>query len=626
MKNRSLFSIIAAAFLLCGFAAQGADLTVRLDARDVARKRVHTQITLAAKPGPLTLVLAKWIPGEHGPTGPLDSLIGLEIKANGERVAWTRDPLDMYALRLTVPRGVDHLELAIESGLATSGDGFSAAPTSSENLAILPWNEFLLFPKGVDAEKISTVATVVPPAGWRLVSALESKQVAGGGYEFERASLARLIDSPVQIGRYAKLIELKGSEPRADLRHALSIMADSSAALAVPDDFAKGYDKLVAEYGAIFGSRMYRHYTWLVSLSDHVAHFGLEHHESSDNRREENALSEPELRMGLAELLGHEYTHSWNGKYRRPQGLLSPDYQKPMDGTLLWVYEGLTQFFGDVLPTRAGLETPEFYRETIATTAANFDVEVGARWRPLADTAVAAQTLYNSPDAWASSRRGTDFYEASVFLWLDVDAELRSRTQGRATIDDFARRFYAGASGAPQVKPYVEKDVCDALAAVAPNDWCAFIHRHLDAANTTALNSAIERTGWKLAYGAAKNAWVEYWQKRKKTTERQWSIGLELDKDANIIDAIDDRAAARAGAAPGMTLIAVNGRKFTPELLDVAIVEAQATRKPIALLVENDDFYRTLLVEYYDGPRFPHLVRIDGRADSLTPVITSRVR
>jgi predicted metalloprotease with PDZ domain len=626
MKTTNLCAAVMVALSLCAVTAPAADLTVRLDARDVARKRIHTQVTLAVKPGPLTLVLAKWIPGEHGPTGPVESLIGLEIKAKGERIAWARDPLDMYALRVTVPRGVDHLQLSIESGLATSGDGFSSAPTSSENLAVLPWNEFLLFPKGEDADKISTVATVVPPAGWSVVSALECRPVADGGCELEAASLTRLIDSPVQIGRYAKLIELKGSAPRADLKHGLSIMADSAAALAVPDDFAKGYENLLAEYGTLFGSRMYRHYTWLLSLSDHVAHFGLEHHESSDNRRDENALAEPELRMGLAELLSHEYTHSWNGKFRRPQGLMSPDYQKPMDGSLLWVYEGLTQFLGDVMPVRAGLVTPQFFRDGIAATAGDFDVEVGARWRPLADTAVAAQSLYNSPDAWISSRRGTDFYEASVFLWLDVDAELRARTAGRASLDDFARRFYAGASGAPQLKPYVEQDVYDALASVAPADWHTFIRRHLDATNTSALFSALERTGWKLVYTAEKNSWVEYWQKREKTTEREWSIGLRLNKDAKIIDTIDDRAAARAGAGPGMTVVAVNGKKFTAEVLDAAIVEAQTTRRPIELLVENDDFYRTLPVEYFDGPRFPHFVRIDGRPDTLTQVVTSRVR
>jgi len=626
MKQKAVW---ACTLLLAGLsigAAQATDLTVRVDAREVARKRVHTELTLAVKPGPLTLVYAKWMPGEHGPTGPLESMIGLEIKANGERLTWSRDPLDMYALRVAVPRSVNHLDVSMESGLATEGAGSTAAPTSSAQLAIVSWNQFLLFPKGVDADKVSVSATIIAPADWTVVCALESKASPGGAYEFESSTVAQLIDSPVQMGLHAKLIELKGSEPHADITHRLSIMADSAAALALPDGLAQGYSRLVAESGALFGSRMYRHYTWLLSLSDHIAHFGLEHHESSDDRTDENALSEADLRMGIAGLLGHEYVHSWNGKYRRPKGLLSPDYQKPMDGSLLWVYEGMTQFWGQVLPARAGLITPEYFRDTLAGWAGHFDTEPGARWRPMADTAVAAQVLYGAPDAWEASRRSVDYYEASVFLWLDVDAELRARSQGRITLDDYARRFYAGASGAPQVKPYVEQDVYDTLATVAPGDWRRFIHRHVDPTGTTALLGALERTGWKLVYSAETNAYVEARQKRKKQTNRQWSIGLILDKDAKIIDAIEDCAAARAGASPGMSVIAVNGQRFTAKVLDAAITEAQNTRRPIALLVENSDYYRTLSVEYYDGPRYPHLVRIEGRLDTLSAVFSPRVQ
>jgi predicted metalloprotease with PDZ domain len=623
-KAGSAYGLLLAALSIG--AAQATDLTVRVDAREVASKRVHTELTLAVKPGPLTLVYAKWMPGEHGPTGPLESMIGLEIKANGARLSWSRDPLDMYALRVAVPPGVRQLDVSMESGLATEGAGFTAAPTNSAQLAILSWNEFLLFPKGVDADQVSVKASVIAPTGWTVVCALESQAKPGGAYEFEASTLARLIDSPVQMGLYTKLVELKGSEPLADIKHSLSFMADSAAALAVPDEFAPGYSRLVAENGLLFGSRMYRHYTWLVALSDHIAHFGLEHHESSDDRTAENALSEADLRMDLAGLLGHEYVHSWNGKYRRPQGLMSPDYQKPMDGSLLWVYEGMTQLWGEVLPTRAGLITPEYFREAVAAAAANFDTEPGARWRPLADTATAAQVLYDAPQAWQSSRRSVDFYDASVFLWLDVDAELRARSQGHATLDDFVRRFYAGASGHPQVKPYVEQDVYDALATVAPAEWRTFIHRHLDSTGTAALMGALERSGWKLAYSAQTNASSESRQKRHKDTDRRWSIGLDLDKDAKIMDVIADRAAARAGASPGMSVIAVDGRKYTATVLDAAIFAAQSSHKPIVLLVEDSDYYRTLSLEYYDGPRYAHLVRLDGLPDTLSALLSARAK
>jgi predicted metalloprotease with PDZ domain len=619
---------VATVALLCLLLnpARAADVSVRVDASAVAAKRVHTELTIAVQPGPLTLVYPKWIPGEHGPTGPLNSMVGFEVRANGQRLTWSRDPYDMYALRLTVPRGVDRLEVSLDSGLATENGDFTAGPTNSAQLAVISWNEFLVFPMGVDADRISVDASIVPPAGWTIVCALDSTVGSGGVHSFENASIARLIDSPVQMGLHTKLIELARSAPGSELKHSLSIMADSARALTVPDDFAAGYGRLVAESGALFGSRIYRHYTWLLSLSDHVAHFGLEHHESSDDRTDEDALSEDDLRMDVAGLLGHEYVHSWNGKYRRPLGLLSPDYQKAMDGTLLWVYEGMTEFWGDVLPTRAGIITPEYYRETVAQAAGFFDTEPGVHWRPMVDTATSVQLLNDAPAAFTSSRRAADYYDASIFLWLDVDAELRLLSKGRLTIDDYVKRFYAGRTGEPSLKPFVEQDVYDALGAVATADWRTLIHRHLDNLDTTALMGALARSGWKLSYSAEPNAAVAAREKRHGGAARRWSIGLNLDKDGKIIDAVSDRAAALAGASPGMTVVAVNGRKFTSKGLDAAIAEAQKLRQPIALLVENADFYSNLSVAYYDGPRYPHLVRIEGQPDTLSSVIAARVK
>ena len=466
------------------------------------------------------------------------------------------------------------------------------------------------------------------PPGWQLVCALALRPQADGAVELEPASLARLIDSPLQMGRYAQRIELQGAAPFSELQHSLSLVADSAAALAVPGDFAAGYGRLVQQAGALFGTRMYRHYTWLLTLSDHVAHFGLEHHESSDDRVDENSLSEAPLREGVAELLAHEYVHSWNGKYRRPAGLLSPDYQQPMDGSLLWVYEGLTQFWGEALPVRAGLITPESYREMLAGLAGTFDVETGNRWRPMADTAVLAQVLFNAPDAWMLSRRSVDFYQASVFLWLNVDAELRARSAGRASLDDFVKRFYAGAGGAPALKPYVEADVYAALAAIAPGDWRALIRRHLDTTGTEALLAGLQSAGWQLTYSPEKNSYLETRQKRHRTIERLWSIGVTInDKDEDkgtIIDSVEDRAAAQAGAGPGMKLVAVNGHRYSVEVLDAAVAAAHDTRKPIELLVQSGDYYRTLSVAYFDGTRYPHLARIEARPDTLAEVLKAR--
>jgi predicted metalloprotease with PDZ domain len=625
MNNKKIFTSVA--FLLAFVAsAAAADLKVALDARDIRSKRVHTQLTIPARAGALTLVFPKWLPGEHGPTGPLESMIGLEIRAGGRVIPWSRDPYDMYALHLTVPAGASQLDVKLESGLAVDGDGFSAAPTSSDQLAIIPWNEFLLFPQGIDAEKVMIDASVRAPEGWAISTALASQPAADGIHTLETASIARLIDSPLQMGAHSHVFELAGSAPAPQLKHELSVFADSAAALEVPANFADGYSRLVAENGALFGSRMYRHYTWLLSLSDHVAHFGLEHHESSDNRREEKSFKEEDGRMGTAMLLGHEYVHTWNAKYRRPAGLLSPDYQKPMDGTMLWVYEGLTEFWGDILPTRAGLVTQKFYLDSLADIAGGFDVEAGVNWRPLVDTATAAQILYPAPDSWSSARRSTDFYDASVFLWYDVDAEIRAKTKGARSLDDFMKIFYAGNSGAPAVKPYVEADIYATLNQVAPNDWRAFIHRHLDTTSSKALLGMFDRSGWRFEYSAAKNDFIEYRQKRREVTDRACSIGLRTNKENKVLDTVEGRAAALAGIGPGMTIVAVNGKKFTDDVLDAAMVAAQKSHQPIAILVENADFYRTFEVAYYDGPRYPHLVRVEGKEDQLSAVLAPRVK
>lgn len=621
---RLLFPGTAAALLFTLGAAQAADLTVRLDAREITRKHVHTELNLAVKGGPLTLVFPKWIPGEHGPTGPLDTLVGLIIRANGRALIWQRDPRDMFAIRVTVPAGVTHLQIALDTGLPTEGGEFTAGPTSSAQLALISWNQFVLLPKGRDAAAISTEATVVAPDGWQLSCALGLRPQADGSVRLEDANLARLIDSPLQMGRFAKHFELTGSAPFSQLNHTIALVADSEQAMKVPDDFAASYARLVAQSGLLFGTRMYRHYTWLLTLSDHVAHFGLEHHESSDDRVDENSLSEPALREGVAELLAHEYVHSWNGKYRRPAGLLSPDYQQPMDGTLLWVYEGMTQFWGNVLPVRSGLVPQQSYREMLASRAGFYDIQSGDRWRPLVDTAVAAQILYDAPPAWSMSRREVDFYEASMFLWLNVDAELRARSGGKASLDDYVKRFYAGRGGEPALKPYVEADVYTTLAGVAPGDWRAIIHRHLDSLGPQALLEGLRSSGWQLSYSAEKNSFLEAQQKRRKVTNRMWSIGLYIDDKNTIVETIEERAAARAGAGPGMIVLAVNGHKYSAEVLDAALLAAQSSKQPIELMVENGDYYQLLKVPYFDGPRWPHITRIEGSADVLTEVLKPR--
>jgi predicted metalloprotease with PDZ domain len=595
-------------------------IRVTVDATDAARKVFHSRMTIPATAGPMRLAFAKWLPGEHGPTGPIADLVNLRITAGGQPVVWARDPRDMFLFNLDVPAGATELDVAASYLAPTAGGQFTAGETATANLAVVSWNTLLLFPPGRDANDIMVEATMRMPEGWTAASAL--RQSAPG--TFERASLMTYIDSPVIIGRYLKTVSIpSGTAPQ----HRINLVADSRAALETWPTFAADYSRLVAEAGQLFGAYHFRKYDWLLTLSDHVAHFGLEHHESSDNRMEEKAVTEKELQPAVGGLLSHEYVHSWNGKYRRPAAMLSADYQTPMEGSLLWVYEGLTQYLGGVLAARAGLWTPEQYRENLASVAAGFDVQPGRTWRPLSDTAVAAQILFPSADAWRSLRRGTDFYDESVLLWLEVDSIIRERTNNRASLDDFTRRFHGGSGGAPMVKPYTFDDIVSTLNAVTPYDWRRHLNERLSSLSQSAPIAGITAGGWQLVYNETPNELIAAIEERRKMVDLTSSLGMSIkEEDGMVRDVILGLPAANAGVGPGMTIVAVNGRRFTPELLRTAITEAKTGSTPIELLVENGGFFRTHSVDYHGGLRSPHLVRVEGKEDRLAAVLKARAK
>jgi predicted metalloprotease with PDZ domain len=596
-------------------------IRVAVDATEAPRKIFRAHETIPAAAGPMRLVYAQWIPGEHGPTGPIADLVDVHIAANGQRVDWQRDPLDMYALNLTVPRGATSLDVDLAYLSPTGERAFTAGPTASENTAVISWNTLLLFTPGKPGDDVTVAGSITLPEGWTSASALVANDENGNRVNYKPASLTTYIDSPVIIGRYLKKVALpvSGSTPP----HRIDISADSRSATETWPSFADDYGKLVAEAGALFGAYHFRKYDWLLTLSDNVAHFGLEHHESSDDRMEESTLKD--YRRALGGLLAHEYVHSWNGKYRRPAGLLSPDYQTPMQGNLLWVYEGLTQYLGGILATRSGLWPQEYWRENAALVAAGFDQQPGRTWRPLADTAVAAQALYGTPTAWSSLRRGTDFYDESVLLWLEVDSIIRQKTNGRATLDDFTHRFHGGESGFPALKPYTFDDVVANLNAVAPYDWRAHLTERLNSLSPRAPIAGLTNDGWKLVYNDTPNEVNDANQQRRKIYDYAFSLGFSLAKDDGTIrDVIMGLPAAKAGLGPGMKVVAVNGRKWTREALDTAIHEAMTGTEPIEVLVQNGDFFRTFRIDYHGGPRYPHLVRDETRPDVLADVLKSR--
>jgi predicted metalloprotease with PDZ domain len=599
-------------------AAAPAPIRLAVDAREVTRKLVHAHLTLPAAPGPLSLVYPKWIPGEHGPTGPLVNLMGLVVHASGQAVPWKRDPVEMYAIEASLPAGATSVDVDLDFMVPTGGD-FTAGRSASDQLAVLSWNTVLLYPRGVMSDAVTVQASLRVPAGWSHATALPEAGGSGEELSFAPVTLTRLIDSPVLMGAHLHPVRLGTGEPL----HEIEVAADSAADLELKPEWKASFDRLPEQAFALFGARHYGSYRWLLSLSDHVEHFGLEHHESSDDRMAERSFADDRGRRGLASLLSHEYVHSWNGKFRRPAGIATGDYIKPMQTSLLWVYEGLTQYLGVLLPARSGLWTPEEYRENLAAVVADLDEHPGRQWRPLEDTATAAQLLYGSPEQGRSWRRSTDFYDESILVWLEADVIIRNASQGQRTLDDFCHRFHGGPDGPYIVKPYSLDQVVLDLNAVAPHDWRGFFADRIERVSTHAPRGGLEGSGWKLVFTDQPNVFRKDHEERDKDVDEASSIGIRIAEDGDVKDVVHGMTAAKAGIAAGMKVIAVNGRRFSKEALRDAL---RATRSGtrVELLVEDDDFFHTHPLDYDGGLRYPHLVREESKPDLLSQILTPR--
>ena len=600
---------------------------LRVDATDAPRRLFHVQMTMPAKTGPMTLLYPEWIPGEHGPTGPIINLVGLKVQGNGKSIAWKRDSVNMYAFHIDVPAGVSSLDVAFDFISPPEAGGFTSGASATSELAVLNWNQLLLYPQGAQPDDLQYQATLKVPNSWRYGTALPIAKESGDEIEFQPSSLTTLVDSPVSTAAHYRTIEL-GSDN--GIPHYLHLAADSDRALEVSPEVVAEYKNLVQETGALFGARHYRSYHFLYTLSDHVAHFGLEHHESSDDRYDERTLIDPDTQKLSADLLSHEFVHSWNGKFRRPSGLVSGThdggYDTPMQGDLLWVYEGLTEYLGEVLAPRSALWTADDYRDRLAETAAALDKEYGRTWRPLEDTAVAAQILYDAGSDYADYRRGVDFYPEGTLIWLDVDVTIRQLSKGKKSLDDFCHAFHGGASGPPALKPYELSDVVAALNAVQPNDWAGFLNQRLHSTEAHAPLGGIEHSGWKLIYNADRSEMWKSTEDADKLANLSYSIGLKVKDEGGISDIAMGGPSAKAGVSPATKLIAVNGRQFTLTILREAIQKAMTETKPIELLIKNGEYFQTYKVDYHGGERYPHLVRDGSTPDLLTEIISPKVK
>ncbi len=600
---------------------QEARKPVRLsvDLRDATKHVFHAKLTFPVAAGPLTLVYPKWIPGEHSPVGPIVNLTGLIFRAGGKEIEWRRDDVDMFAFHCQVPTGVSELEVLLDYVSPSGPTPGRENPSATAQLAILNWYTVLLYPQGAKSDDLTYSASLRVPAGWKYGTALQVANQSGEAIEFQPASLTALVDSPVLVGAHMRVIDLSpGQKPE----HHIHIAAESEAGLEITPEQVQQWRQLVAETGALFGARHYRHYDFLLTESDYVETDGVEHHESSDNRVPGRTFQDPNISDAMTDLLPHEFTHSWNGKYRRPAGLATPNYQEPMKGSLLWVYEGMTQYYGTMLSARIGSWTPERLRENLAWVAAYLDHRRGRTWRDLEDTAVAAQLLYGSPEEYRSWRRDTDYYDEGTLIWLEADTIIRQETKGKQSLDDFCRKFEGGENTGPKIVPYTFEDLVTALQEIAPYDWRAFFTQRVKSHGPGAPLGGLENSGWKLVYSETANDSRSAGEIALHLTDVQFSLGFLVrdpggENGDEVIDVIPGSPTALAGIAPGMKLVAVNGRKWGADDLHAAIRQAKDGHAPIELLIENEDFFRTHQVDYHGGERYPHLERISGKPDLL---------
>jgi predicted metalloprotease with PDZ domain len=611
--------ILSPALFSAGLAfSQVTPIQLNVDASEAPRRLLHATMQFPVKPGTMSLLYPKWIPGEHGPTGPIEDLAGVRMTANGQPIPWRRDDVDIYEFHIDVPPGVTTLDVALDFISPPEAAGFSSGASNTSQLAVLSWNQLLLYPKGVPVDQLQYKANLKVPTGWRYGTALPIDRESGSEIAFKASSLTTLIDSPVQTGANFRTVDLSPGEP---VQHYLHIAADSERSTRISEDEIKHYRNLVDEANLLFGAHHYRDYHFLLTLSDYVAHFGLEHHESSDDRAEEDTLVDDEMRKVNADLLPHEFVHSWNGKYRRPAGLATFDYSSPMKGDLLWVYEGLTEYLGEILTPRSGLWTEQDFLDSLARDAAALDHEAGRTWRPLEDTAVAAQVLYDARPDYADFRRSTDFYEEGTLIWLDVDVTLRTLSKNKKSIEDFCRAFEGGPNTGPEVRPYTFDDVVRALNAVHAYDWASFLNQRLQSTSANAPLDGIYNGGYKLVYTEARS---DFW-KAKEFTRRMvdlsYSLGLSARDNGDIVDVHLNTPAYKAGVAPATRIIAVNGRQFSTMELHHAVADSARSTAPILLLIKDGEYYKTLSLDYHDGEKYPHLVRDKSKPDLIGEII-----
>lgn len=595
-------------------AIRAGEITLAVDATDTRHHVFDVRETIPATPGPMTLLFPKWIPGEHGPTGPLAALAGLTLTAGGKRIAWTRDPVEMFAFHIDVPAGATEIEARFQHlSPTTSREG---QVVMSESLAELKWNAVVLYPAGTEAGGITIRPRVKLPAGWHFATALDRAGGADNAPEFEPVNLHKLIDSPLLAGKHFTTIDLNPGE-NATVR--LNIASDRPEDATIDPKDLEAHRELVRQATRNFGSHHYRHYDFLFWLSDELDGEGLEHHQSSEDGVGRLYFTDRERTLADRDLLPHEFTHSWNGKFRRPADLYAADYTvMPERDSLLWVYEGQTEYWGQVLAARSGLITEAQYRDLLAYCAAQEAAVSGRAWRPLQDTTNDPILHHRRPVPWYDYKRGEDYYVEGMLIWLDADTLIRERTNNARSLTSFAQKFFGAEDGRITPLTYTFDDVVAGLKAESPEDWQHFLRSRLDRTGGGAPLDGLARAGWNLVFTKEKTGIIRSMESLYKNASFEFSLGFVLGEENTLARVAWGSPAFKAGLAKGLKIIAVNGLAMEGgEDLERALKLAA----PIELLVQDGRHFRTVRIDYRGGPRYPHLERIAATPDRLHDIV-----
>ena len=592
----------------------GGAMTLEVDARDTARGIfVIKQRIPVTNAGPMVLLYPEWLPGNHAPRGPIEKLAGLHFSADGKPIAWKRDDVDVYAFHIVVPEGTKAIEASFQYLTPTAGDQGRIVMTP--DMLNLQWNATALYPAGYFTRRIPVKATLTLPEGWTAATAMRPASQQGSVIRYQETDFETLVDAPVFAGRNVRQERLSDDVY-------LNIVADRPEQLAATPEQIAPHRNLVTQATKLFGAQHYDRYDFLLALSDRQGGIGLEHHRSSENGVGASYFTDWAGAVGDRDLLPHEYTHSWNGKFRRGADLFTPDFRTPMRNSLLWVYEGQTQFWGYVLAARSGLLTRAEALDALALVAGGLDIRTGRQWRPLIDTTDDPIMSARRPKGWTSWQRSEDYYNEGLLIWLDADSLIRQLSGGKRSLDDFARAFFGVQDRDWGQLPYRFEDVVATLDQVQPHDWTAFLRERLERPADKAPLDGFTRGGYRLAYTDQPTPFFSANEKDRKVTDLSWSGGLTLDNDGKISGVAWGSAAFDVGLTVGSQIISVNGRSYSGEEIKGAVKSAKGGRTGIRLLVKNANLFREVDLNWTQGLRYPRLQRSGGGAASLDALLT----